>query len=286
MNCAYLGPKGTYSELAAKRYKRQFNTDANLTAYSSFYNLFEALDQKKCDSILIPIENSIGGFVDTVLDLMVHYPNTRIISEYVLPIQCHLIAPPGTRLDHITDIASHPQPISQCASYLRHHFPNATLHHCSSSADAVRLLEASTDKSTAVIGSEFLATEYKLQILGKNIQDQDHNQTRFALIQRSNELELTPDINPNIAHKTTIMCSMHHDRPGSLYTLLGYFEERKINLTQITSRPTKDAVGQYVFFIDYETPRSPNDQASLLQDLEGHCISFMCLGTYSSHRLA
>lgn len=284
MTCGYLGPKGTYSELAARRYQSQFNTKITLKAFSSFYNLFEALNQQKCDEILIPIENSIGGFVDTVLDLMIHYPNTRIVSEYILPIQCQLLGSSKATLESITDIASHPQPISQSARFLHEHYPNATLHHCSSSADAVRLLKESPS-STAVIGSDFLGSEYKLKTLASNIQDHAHNQTRFALIQRDNGTACD-DVSGKVQLKTTIVCSMQHDRPGSLYTLLGYFEERRINLTHITSRPTKDAVGQYVFFIDYDTPSSPNDQLSLLQDLESHCISFKCLGTFASHSLS
>ena len=285
MKCAYLGPRGTYSEFAARQYKSRFNTAADLVAYPSFYNLFEALDKGDCDTILIPIENSIGGFVDTVLDLMIHYPKACILAEYILPIQCNLIAQKGVTIDTITDIASHPQPISQSASYLHQQFPKATLHHCSSSADAVRLMNDSTPGTMAVIGSSFLASEYELSVLAANIQDHDHNQTRFALITRSIDQKAPYTPANDLPHKTTITCSMQHDRPGSLYTLLGYFEERRINLSHITSRPTKNAVGQYVFFIDYDTPSSPNDHLSLLEDLEHHCISFKCLGTFTSHYL-
>ena len=280
MHCGYLGPKGTYSELAALQYKKRYNSSVTLEDFSSFYNLFEALDQGDCHTILIPIENSIGGFVDTVLDLMTLYPQFTILSEFILPIDCHLLAEKPLELDQITHIASHPQPISQSAKFLHSNFPHAKLIQCSSSASAAKLMKDDPNQAMAIIGSSHLADSLGLTILSESIQDHSHNQTRFILIGKE-KIENSSQH----ASKTTIVCSMSHDQPGSLYTLLGFFEERRINLTHITSRPTKDALGQYLFFIDYNTPVSPNDQESLLKELRDYCLSFYCLGSFSSYPL-
>ena len=109
--CGYLGPKGTYSEFAINQFNNMNGTFYECRPYSSFFNLFEALEQETCEKIFVPVENSIGGPVSSVLDLMVSYPSVFIEKECFFPISCHLFTKSGVSLDNITDIISHPQPI-------------------------------------------------------------------------------------------------------------------------------------------------------------------------------
>ena len=115
--CGYLGPKGTYSESAIKQFNHTNNVAYDCRPYSSFFNLFEALDQGECEKIFVPVENSIGGPVSSVLDLMVSYPSIYIEKECFFPISCHLFTKSIMDLEAITDIISHPQPISSCANF-------------------------------------------------------------------------------------------------------------------------------------------------------------------------
>ena len=194
-----------------------------------------------------------------------------------MPIDCCLFSKPGIQVNDITDIVSHPQPISQCAQYLHQNYPNATLHQASSTTDAVRILEDSPTKKMAVIGHHHLADLYQLQLLTESIQDNPNNVTRFGLISTTPAPKQTKT-------KTSLICAPKHDQPGSLYNLLSYFNDHNVNLTKITSRPTKTKLGEYMFFIDYDTPDLDHNE-TLLSNLETQCAYFQHLGSYPQFTL-
>jgi prephenate dehydratase len=241
MRVAYLGPPGTFSEEAVGRLEPG---GVEAAPCSSFAEAYARAARGEADAALLPIENSIEGSVGATLDLLVGRGALRIRRELLLFVRQHLLARPGTRLDDITRVLSHPQPFGQCSRFLREALPDAALQPAHSTAEAARLVAAG-EPAAAAIGSRIAAERYGLEILAEDIHDADENVTRFVLVARE-------DAPPTGSDRTSIAFTLDRDRPGGLYEVLGEFARRGINLSKVESRPTKLVVGHYVFFLDFE----------------------------------
>ncbi len=269
MRVAYLGPAGTFSEeaiglcdllLAADRQECPSLADAH-----------EAVLRGECDAGLLPIENSLEGGVAATLDLLVHRPGLRIRREVLLPVRQNLLAPRGTSLEAIEAVLSHPQPLGQCAEWLRAHLPGVPLEAVPSTAEAAR--QVARRPRCAAVGSRGSAAHYGLEILREDIQDGDVNVTRFVLMMRSDE-------KPTGHDRTSIAFSLNGDRAGGLHEVLGVFAERGVNLCRIESRPNKRALGHYVFFLDFEGHRSDRHCSEALSAVFERAHTLYFLGSY------
>lgn len=243
MKIGYLGPQGTYTEEALiKVYSPEEHEFVSFTTVS---DVIEAVDRGEVDKGIVPIENSIEGSVSETLDHLAFDAEVLIEREILLPIHHHLIGHKEATAADIKKIISHPQAFAQCRKSLRRLFREFELEPAFSTADAVRVVAALKDKSVAAIGNAFAARIYGLEVLVKDISDYEDNTTRFIVIGKEGQP-------PTGYDKTSIICFIGDDRPGKLLEILQEFSYRYINLTKITSRPTKKKFGEYLFFIDME----------------------------------
>ena len=269
MRVGYLGPPGTFSEEALGHC--DLAREAERKDYPSFADVFEAVLRGECDAGLLPIENSLEGSISATLDLLVHRPGLRIRREVFLPIRQNLLARPGTALEAVQVVLSHPQPLGQCAGWLRAHLAGIPHEVMPSTAEAAR--QAAARPGSAAIGSRAGAERYGLAILRESIQDGEANVTRFVLVARDDE-------RPTGRDRTSIAFSLDRDRPGGLHEVLGVFASRGINLSKIESRPNKQAMGHYIFFLDFEGHRQDTRGAEALAGVLERVHGLHLLGSY------
>jgi prephenate dehydratase len=273
MRVAYLGPPGTFSEEAVSRCDLARGEPVPAASFADAYGL---LRRGEVDGALLPIENSIEGSIGATLDLLVHEPGPLIRRELLLPVRQHLLARPGTRLDEIARVLSHPQPLGQCRRFLSERLPRASLEPALSTADAARKVAAG-EAGAAAVGSRTAAARYGLEVLAESIQDVDENVTRFVLLAAADEA-------PTGSDRTSIAFTLDRDRPGGLYEVLGEFARRGLNLSKVESRPMKAALGHYVFFLDLEAHRLDARAAEALEGARGRVHRLHLLGSYPRAR--
>lgn len=251
---AYLGPAGTYHDEAARAFAARLGIeDPILVECPSLSEVFDCVDRGKCEFGVVATENALEGPVTATLDNFAFRSSATILGEHVLDIHhCLIMHPEATRED-VKTIASHPQGLAQCRRYLNdnmHGIPTMTV---SSTADSAR--KAAADKSVAGIGNAFAAQLYGARIEVEGIEDHFGNQTSFALIGRQGHAPVLE----GDSMKTSLALFLQTDRPGALLMILSEFAYAGINLVKIQSRPTKQALGDYMFFVDIEG--SVNDLA-------------------------
>lgn len=242
---AYLGPKGSYTEIATDIFYKKFNLNAELQAQHTNRNVIEFVDKNKYSLGVIPVENSIEGAVREAVDALIKTQNTNIkfLAETVIPIN-HCLLSKNDDISKISSIISHPQALGQCQNFIHQKFPqNLNTIKTSSTSEAARSL-TNYDETYAAIGNKKTAELYNLTILQENINDDKSNQTRFALI---GDFETIP----TNSDKTSLAFSTAN-KPGALLTILNIFNAFDINLTYIDSRPSKTKLGEYTFFVDFD----------------------------------
>ncbi len=260
---SFLGPKGTFSHEAATL------LGEDLIPYCTIPAVMESIVNDQCIKGIVPIENSIEGPVGITLDSLAHKYDLNIIGEVIIPINQNLIVNPGCKLEDIDDVYSHSQAIAQCQEFIRSN--NIQPHYAVSTARAAKSIIG--DNSKAAIGNAKSAELYGLEILEANIQDVDNNETRFVVLSKGNT-------DPTGNDKTSIIFSIYEDRPGSLYHILGIFEKNKINMTKIESRPSKQGLGKYLFFIDFYGHCEDEIIKDILKEIEDNTYFFKVLGSY------
>ena len=235
----YLGPKGTFSHEALKKYASGLPHTAQ--DYSSIPEIFTAVQENMLDEAIVPIENSIEGAVNATMDMIAQDVSLSIKAELVIQIREHLLVKRGTDLSKIRFILSHPQPLGQCRRFLSEQLQYAMAKPvCSTAAAAQEVAAGAGD--LAAIGSAVAADVYGLEIAVSDIQDYDNNRTRFVIVSKKDAIRTGKD-------KTSIVFSTE-DKPGSLYRVLDIFNLWDINMTRIESRPARNMLGRYIFFID------------------------------------
>ncbi|SFM24388.1 prephenate dehydratase [Methanolobus profundi] len=275
-----LGPKGTYTEKAARQWieKKELENEAVLEYCADIQDVFFLLEDGGCDIGVVPMENSIEGSVGVTMDMLME-GEAHIIGETVVTIE-HCLLSRGKKED-IKIILSHPQGIGQCRHSLKEHFPDAELRTTGSTSHAAKL---STEfEEMAAIASPDTAEVYGLNIVMPDIQDRKHNHTRFVVITKLDDDELKDKLksdDPDIAYKTSIIVYLDRDRPGALYSILGEFAKSNINLTRIESRPSKKVLGDYVFYIDFEGNISDAIIKDAIYNIEPQVGMLKMLGSY------
>lgn len=259
-----LGPEGSYSARAAM----DWNPAAELLYLEGFEEVFNAVESGDADSGVVPIENSLEGAVGLNMDLLLNR-DVKISGEVVVQIR-HCLLGRGDP-DKIRVILSHPQGLAQCREYLRRRFPRAEIRSTGSTSHAAKLAQEFTEMA-AIAGAD-AAERYGLHVLERDIQDSAHNVTRFAVISRSMPGRTGRD-------KTSLVVHLQRDRPGALYSILGEFAERGINLTRIESRPSRLCLGDYYFFIDLEGHVEDGAVRESLKGVERMASMVRVLGSY------
>lgn len=269
----YLGPTGTWAEEALLA--NTSCTAEEAIPFASVYDVIGAVSTGEIEQGLVPMENSIEGSVFATIDMLTfEIDNVQITREIVQPIRHRLIAREQIALGVIKRILSHPHAHPQCRRFVREHLPQAEIVAASSTAEAVRLVSQS-DEPWAAIGSSLAAETYGCVVIADNIEDYPDNRTRFVMLSR---MPAPQDLDQ--PYKTSIVCSIAHDQPGSLLQILQEFAHRYVNLTKIESRPSKQGLGDYVFFIDMEGKKDDPQIAPALKCLECKLNWVKLLGSY------
>lgn len=268
---SYLGPEGTFSEEALIKYAGNFE-DIIPLPMPTIIEVIKSIDRGEADEGLVPIENSIEGSVNITQDILTFESESKIIREITISIKHNLIVKKGVKLERIKKVISHPHATAQCRLFLNTNLPGVEIIAANSTAEAVKKL-TELDPDTAAIGTKIAAKLYDLEIIADDIEDSKANKTRFvfigSLIPKKSGLD-----------KTSIVCFLKKDKPGSLYNILKEFADRNINLTKIESRPARKDIGDYVFMIDMEGHIHDKIVFNVVESLRKNVYMVKILGSY------
>ena len=270
---AFLGPVGTFTELALAQVKAAKNSKT--IPVLTVTEAIEAVLSGKATRAIVPVENSIEGGVSATLDALANTTDIRIFGEYLVPVTFNLVAAPGTKLADVKVISTHPTAYAQCRGYLAEHLPKHThIPSTSTAAAAVGLLDSSS-VADAAIAAKSITDHYKLTVLAKNIGDNKNAQTRFI------EIGLSAKPTPRTGKdKTSVIVELPTDRPGALLEMLEQFAARGVNLSRIESRPVGDQLGRYRFNIDAQGHIDDEAVAEALKGLHRFSPNVIFLGSY------
>lgn len=283
----FLGPKGSFSHEAARilsidKYLASVGEVFELTPQDSFPRVFNFDSDGQKYWIIVPIDNSTEGLVTQVADLMVENDNFVIIGEYILPIKQNLLMLPEADIKGIQKIYSHPQALGQCVKFLEKiRNNNGDLEEIAtkSTSEAAEIVARSGEKYNAAIGSKLSADLNDLKVAVADIADTNNNQTRFFVLERDGA-----DIRncqPSDDDKTFIIFSVEN-QPGNLVRVLEVFDVLGINMTMITSRPSKKRLGEYVFFVEFEGHLDMDNVKVVLNRIKLRSKWLKVLGSYPS----
>ncbi|MFC3503418.1 prephenate dehydratase [Micromonospora krabiensis] len=273
----YLGPEGTFAEQALRTVPAAER--GSRTPARSVGEALESVRSGDADAALVPLENSIGGAVGVTLDELAEGDPLVITREVILPVEFVLGARSGTDLTTIRSVAAHPQASTQCRNWLRTHLPDAVVVDVLSNGAAAA--GAAGGDYDAAICAPIGATRHRLAVLADKIADHPDAVTRFALLSRPG-----PPPPPTGDDVTSLAVYIAHDRVGALLSVLMELAVRGVNLTRIESRPTGEALGRYVFFLDCSGHVADVRLGEALQGLRRVCADVRFLGSYPRHRWA
>lgn len=269
----YLGPGGSYTEMAKDIFCQRYELNAAQTPMKTIKQVLEYIDETPNAIGVLPVENSIEGAVRETIDNLIKTKNTniRILSEIVIPIK-HCLLSRTTELYSIGTIISHPQALAQCQNFIHNEMPmSIDIIEVASTAEAARKLQ-DYNLTYAAIGSEKTAQIYNLNILKENINDDPDNKTRFALI-GDFETPKTQNDNTTLAFST-------ENKPGALLEILQIFQKHCINLSYIDSRPSKTKFGEYTFFVDFDGHISEEKIINVLKEVKNKTHYYRLVGSY------
>jgi prephenate dehydratase len=253
MRAGYLGPEGTFTHEAL--IGMAAGDQLELVPLPTIYDTVMAVHSGLVERALVPIENSLEGSVNATLDaLAMETEDVAILGEVVRPIEHCLIARDAIDLADIETVVSHPQASAQCARFIRTRLPRAQVLSGSSTAEAVRMV-ADHDGPWAALGTRTAADRYRCHVLRAGVEDVADNETRFAWLGRAGAPSGGPGPVGSASGpwKTAIVFwGLGSEEPGWLVGCLAEFAGREVNLTRIESRPRKQGLGRYMFFLDIE----------------------------------
>jgi chorismate mutase/prephenate dehydratase len=269
LKVGYLGPPGTFSHIAARSI---FGLGASYVDFPSIGGIFTAVERARVDYGVVPIENSTEGGVTFTLDSFLT-SDAKIRGEFLLDVTMCLVGK-NPDLGRLERIYSHPQPLGQCRGWLAQHVPQAQLVSMPSTTAAAR--EAANDENAAAVASHLAAELLGLDVLAESIQDMSVNVTRFVLLARE-------EAEPTGRDRTSIVFSTP-DEKGALLSALTIFSNAGLNLSRIESRPGREKLWEYVFFVDVEGHQTDPAVARAIEQLRGVSRMVRILGSYPQAR--
>lgn len=261
---AFLGPEGTFSHQAATMVFPKATQQKK--AYGTFFDIFKAVLNNDVDCAIVPAENSIEGTVRETLDYLIDF-SVNVAGSVDLPIQQQLLSK-EKKLSDIYTVISHPQALAQCKLWLQNNLPNAKRQSAlSTTAELVN-----PQKGYGYIASTLAAKQYNLAILAKNIEDNKANTTKFYIITKK------PIKISGITNQKTLLFLTVYNRVGILRDILDVFAKNDINLSKLESRPSKERLWDYHFFIEADKPSTNASLTKALTELEIYCPIIRVLG--------
>lgn len=270
MKAAFQGERGAYSEMACYDF---FGPEVDVLPLHSLEKVFQAVNDGSAEMGVVPIENSYAGTVTKTYDLLMVHDVFIVGETYQRIVHC-LLANPGTRLEEIRRVYSHPQAFEQCEVFLSS-LPVVQVAW-DDTAGAARMVKERGSRDEGAIAHEECAQIYGLEVLKKSIETNHRNTTRFVIIS-PRHLKVTKDV------KTSLVFSTKHI-PAALYKSLGGFATNGVNLTKLESRPHKTEKSGYLFYLDLEGhPEDPNVKEALAE-LHFFASFVKMLGSYPIER--
>lgn len=266
MRVAYSGVEGAFANIATER----IFPDAKAIAYPDFKSAYEAVASGECDSAVLPIENSFNGDVSQVLDLA-FFGSLFVNGIFEAEIVQNLLAVKGTSIDEIKTVVSHPQALGQCADYIEKHRFNTI--EAVNTAVAAKEVSEKGDKSIAAIGSVEAAEKFGLKVLASHINESSTNTTRFAVFSRAQK---TPSKNDD----RFIMLFTVKNAAGSLGEAISVIGKHGFNLLALKSRPTKELVWNYYFYVEGEGNINSDEGKAMISELKDYCSNLKIVGNF------
>lgn len=270
LSIAFLGPLGTYTEEAALK---QFGQGRNAIVCGSIDEVFRTLEADQADYAVVPVENSTEGAVGLTLDLLLS-SSLKVCGEVTLPIH-HCLLSKQTDINKISHVFSHGQSLSQCHEWLNRMLPTVQREAVTSNAYAAQMIHdlVATDGTfAAAIASKRAAELFQLNVLAENIEDDPKNTTRFLVLGKH-------DVAASGQDKTSLALSTRN-KPGAMVDLLEPLSRHGVSMTKLESRPSKQGLWDYVFFIDIEGHQSDDKVKAALVELKQRASVLKVLGSY------
>lgn len=262
----FQGAEGAYSQAAMRQY---FGDKISSIHVDTFRDAMAAIEEGSADFAVLPIENSTAGIVSEIYDLLVEYEN-YIVGEQIIKIEHCLLGFPGTKLEDIHTVYSHPQSLMQSARFLSEHdWKQISMQN---NAFAARKVAEDQDRSQAAIASAYAGETYGLEVLKRGVNQSSNNSTRFIIV--TNQKIFEKD-----AKKISICFEVPHES-GSLYHMLSHFIYNGLNICKIESRPIEDRTWEYRFFLDFEGNLSDSAVKNALRGLRDEARNMKILGNY------
>ncbi len=265
LEVAFLGPEGTFTQQAVFKH---FGHAVKTVPSATINEIFNAVESGNCQFGVVPVENSTEGVISHTLDRFLSSP-LKICGEVEIRVHQNLMGLVDS-MEEITEVFSHEQSLAQCRQWLDKNLPNVKRTAVSSNSEAARL--ASVNKHAVAIAGIVAAEVYDLTIIEKNIEDEPNNTTRFIIIGQQVSSSTGND-------KTSLVVSTGN-QPGALHRILEPFAKFGIGMVHIESRPSRQGLWDYVFFIDIEGHCEDKDVAQALEILQGNVNMLNILGSY------
>jgi chorismate mutase/prephenate dehydratase len=262
---AFLGPEGTFTHEAVLKH---FGHSVKSQPLMAFDEIFREVEAGSADYAVVPVENSTEGSVNLTLDLL-QGTSLHICGEVELRVHQHLMSH-APALAQISKLYSHAQSLAQCREWLDAHLPGVERIPVSSNAEAARL--ASEEHDSAAVAGLAAAERFAVPVLEKNIEDDPNNTTRFLILGRK-------PVPPSGKDKTALLLATRN-KSGALHHLLEPLSRHGISMTRIESRPSRQGVWDYVFFIEILGHREDANMAQALAELEKEATLFKVLGSF------
>lgn len=271
---SYLGPTGTYSYLAMKRYFHDSYEMVSAIPCTSFREVIRKVESEETDFGVLPIENTSSGSINEVFDEL-QSTSLSIVGEIIYPINHTIMVVPGTKLSDITTLITHEQPFAQCSEYLVE-FPRMQPKFVASTKTALDKVLAANDPTVAAIGNKDVGEALGLISLAENIANQSQNETRFIIVSRDARV-----LSPQVTAKTTLTLKTGQ-RSGSLVDALMIFKDAELIMTKLTSRPIIGKPWEEMFYIDVFANAHSTEFVKITQQLEALTGGLEILGCYPS----
>ena len=264
----YQGAHGTFSEIAVRQFFKGQNIEC--CNYTGFAGIIEDVRNGTLDYALLPVENTTTGIIYRTVDLLKD-SDLFVTGEQLVRIDEQLIVVPGTKMEEIREVYSHPEPLNQCSRFFNEH-PEFHPVAYQDTAKSVEYVAQCQDHSKAALGSWLAAEYYKLEILQHQVQDQPLNTTRFFCVSKREEIRENAD--------KISMCFTVRHQPGALYEVISVFAKENINMLKLESRPIPGKLFEYCFYIDFDGNLKQENTQRAMEQVKEHCLEMKLLGCY------
>ena len=274
---AFLGPKGSYSHLAARQYAARHFEEFIESGCAKFADIFNQVETGQADYAVVPIENTSSGAINDVYDLLQH-TTLSLVGEMTIPIDHCVLVSGTTDLDKIETVYSHPQPFQQCSQFLNR-YPGWKIEYTESTSAAMEKVAQANSSTVAALGSEAGGALYGLQVLERNLANQTQNITRFIVLARK-----AINVSDQVPAKTTLLMATGQ-QAGALVEALLVLRNHNLSMTKLESRPIHGNPWEEMFYLDIQANLESASLQKALRELGEITRSMKVLGCYPSENV-